>query len=114
VKLRASVLNECAFCVDMHSADALRAGEQINRLFGVTAWREAPFFTPPERAALALTDEMTRLGEHGVTDEVWDEAAKHFDDKQMTDLLGAIGMITLWNRLSVSTRTTPLSATGPA
>jgi AhpD family alkylhydroperoxidase len=110
VKLRASMLNGCAFCVDMHSADALRAGEQVNRLFGVAVWREAPFYTPAERAALALTDQLTRLGDDGVTDEVWDEAKRHFDDKQLVDLIGAIATINVWNRLSVAARKTPLSA----
>ena len=72
VKLRASMLNGCAFCVDMHSREALAAGESSRRLFAVAAWREAPFFDERERAALALTDAVTRLGEHGVPDDVWD------------------------------------------
>ena len=81
VKLRASMLNGCAFCVDMHSRDALAAGESSRRLFAVAAWREAPFFDERERAALALTDAVTRLGEHGVPDEVWDAAAKVWSEQ---------------------------------
>lgn len=104
IKLRASVLNGCAFCVDMHSRDALAAGESSRRLFAVSAWREAPFFDERERAALALTDEVTRLGDHGVSDEVWNSAAKHFSERELADLLMAIATINVWNRIAVSTR----------
>lgn len=110
VKLRASFVNGCAFCVDMHSAEALEAGERVERLFGLAAWREAPFYTDPERAALALTDAVTRLGDGGVPDDVWAEAAAAFDEKQLADLVGAIGVINLWNRVAIGFRTTPLSA----
>lgn len=107
VKLRASMLNNCAFCVDMHSRDALAAGESSRRLFAVAAWREAPFFDERERAALALTDAVTRLGEHGVPDEVWDAAAKVWSEKELADLLMAIVTINVWNRVAVTTRTQP-------
>ena len=107
VKLRASMLNGCAFCVDMHSRDALAAGESSRRLFAVAAWREAPFFTERERTALALTDAVTRLGEHGVPDEVWDAAAKVWSEKELADLVVAIATITVWNRISVTSRTEP-------
>ncbi|MDI2132370.1 carboxymuconolactone decarboxylase family protein [Yinghuangia seranimata] len=107
VKLRASVLNGCAFCVDMHSQDALKAGEDARRLFAVGAWREAPFFTEVERAALALTDEVTRLGEHGVTDEVWAAAQDAFSDRELSDLILAIATINVWNRIGVSTHLQP-------
>ncbi|MCW3843746.1 carboxymuconolactone decarboxylase family protein [Micromonospora yasonensis] len=107
VKLRASMLNGCAFCVDMHSRDALAAGESSRRLFAVAAWREAPFFDERERTALALTDAVTRLGEHGVPDEVWDAAAKVWSEKELADLLVAIATINVWNRISVSTRNEP-------
>ncbi|MFC7545428.1 carboxymuconolactone decarboxylase family protein [Plantactinospora sp. GCM10030261] len=108
VKMRASVINGCAFCVDMHSQDAEQAGESVRRLFAVSTWREAPFFTERERAALALTDEVTRLGEHGVSDEVWDTAAKHFAEKELADLLVAIATINVWNRIAVSTHKQPM------
>ncbi|GAB3225094.1 carboxymuconolactone decarboxylase family protein [Micromonospora halotolerans] len=107
VKLRASMLNGCSFCVDMHSRDALGAGESSRRLFAVAAWREAPFFNERERAALALTDAVTKLGEHGVPDDVWDAAAKVWSEKELADLLVAIATINVWNRISVSTRTQP-------
>ncbi|MEU3455972.1 carboxymuconolactone decarboxylase family protein [Micromonospora sp. NPDC006766] len=107
VKLRASMLNGCAFCVDMHSRDALAAGESSRRLFAVAAWREAPFFDERERTALALTDAVTRLGEHGVPDEVWDAVAKVWPEKELADLLVAIATINVWNRLVISTRTQP-------
>jgi len=112
VKLRASIINGCAFCVDMHSAEALEAGERTERLFGLAAWRDSPFYTDAERAALALTDAATRLGDDGVPDDVWAEAAAEFDEKQLADLVGAIGVINLWNRVAIGFRTTPLSAVG--
>ncbi|MEV4665749.1 carboxymuconolactone decarboxylase family protein [Micromonospora echinofusca] len=105
VKLRASMLNGCAFCVDMHSRDALAAGESDRRLFAVAAWREAPFFDERERTALALTDAVTRLGEHGVPDDVWDAAAKVWSEKELADLLMAIATINVWNRIAVTCRT---------
>ena len=107
VKLRASILNGCSFCVDMHSRDALEAGETPQRLFGVGAWHDAPFYSDKERAALALTDAVTRLGDHGVPDEVWDEAASVWTDKELADLLTAIATINVWNRLMISTQTPP-------
>ncbi|MFU8874770.1 carboxymuconolactone decarboxylase family protein [Micromonospora sp. SL4-19] len=107
VKLRASMLNGCAFCVDMHSREALAAGESSRRLFAVAAWREAPFFDERERTALALTDAVTRLGEHGVPDEVWDAAAKVWSERELADLLVAIATINVWNRIAVTTRTEP-------
>lgn len=107
IKLRASMINGCAYCVDMHSRDALAAGESSRRLFAVAAWREAPFFDDRERAALALTDSVTRLGEHGVPDEVWDTAAKHWSERELADLLVAIVTINVWNRIAISTQTQP-------
>ncbi|MGI5215599.1 carboxymuconolactone decarboxylase family protein [Plantactinospora sp. CA-290183] len=107
VKLRASMINGCAFCVDMHSRDALAAGASSRRLFALSAWHDAPFFDERERAVLALTDAVTRLGEHGVPDEVWDGASKIFTERELADLLLAIATINVWNRLSVSTRNQP-------
>ena len=111
VKLRASIVNECGFCVDMHSTEAMKEGERPERLFAVAAWRESPSFTETERAALALTDAATRLGPDGVPDDVWEQASAVFDDAQLIHLVGAIGMINLWNRLMISARTTPMYAT---
>jgi AhpD family alkylhydroperoxidase len=112
VKLRASLINQCAFCIDMHSADALAAGESAARLFGLGAWRETPLYTERERAALALTDAATRFGDHGVPDEVYVEAREHFDERELTYLVGAIAVINMWNRLAITFQTTPRSARG--
>ncbi|GAB2953355.1 carboxymuconolactone decarboxylase family protein [Micromonospora polyrhachis] len=107
VKLRASMINRCAYCVDMHSRDALDSGESSRRLFAVSAWREASFFDERERAALALTDAVTRLGEHGVPDEVWEQATKVWSEKEVADLVLAIATINVWNRIAVTSRTQP-------
>jgi AhpD family alkylhydroperoxidase len=107
VKLRASMINGCAFCVDMHSREALAAGESSRRLFGLAAWHDTPFYTEKERAALALTDSVTRLGDHGVPDDVWNTAAKHFTETELANLLMAIATINVWNRLSISTQNQP-------
>lgn len=104
VKIRASQMNGCAFCVDMHAFAAQEAGESLERLFAVAAWREAPFFTDAERAALALTEAATAF-EHGqVPDEIWDEAAAHFSEEQLAALVLAIAVINMWNRIAVTTR----------
>ena len=104
VKLRVSQLNGCAFCVDMHSHDLKDAGETDERLFAVVAWREAPYFTEQERAALALAEEATRLGPEGVSDEVWQQATKHFDEPTLAALVVAIATINAWNRYGVTLR----------
>ncbi|ACU35354.1 alkylhydroperoxidase like protein, AhpD family [Actinosynnema mirum DSM 43827] len=102
VKLRASMLNGCSFCVDMHSSDAIAAGESTQRLFAVSAWRESGFFSPAERLALELTDAVTRLGEHGVPQELWDRAAARWSEKELADLLVLIVSINSLNRLGVT------------
>ena len=107
IKIRASVLNGCAFCIDMHTTDALRAGEASRRLFAVAAWRESPFFTDAERAALALTDAVTQIGQAGVPDAVWNDARRLWSEKQLTDLLLAIAAINTWNRIAITTHKQP-------
>jgi AhpD family alkylhydroperoxidase len=107
IKLRASIVNGCSFCVDMHSADALAVGESARRLFAVAAWRESPFFTDEERAALALTDAVTQIAEAGVPDPVWEEARRLWSEKQVADLLLAIATINTWNRLSIASHKQP-------
>lgn len=108
VKLRASILNGCAFCVDMHSAEGRRDGIPDAHLFGVAAWHDAPFFSPKERAALALTDAATRLHD-GVPDGVWNEAVEHWGKEGAAKLVFLIAVINAWNRLAIPARTTPLS-----
>jgi AhpD family alkylhydroperoxidase len=107
IKLRASVVNGCTFCVDMHSRDALADGEDSRRLFAVAAWYESPFFDERERAALALTDAVTKLGQYGVPDDVWEGAAKQFSEEELADLVLGIGTINLWNRIAITSRTQP-------
>ncbi|MHC2337707.1 AhpD family alkylhydroperoxidase [Bradyrhizobium sp. USDA 4454] len=106
VHLRASQINGCSVCVDMHPKLARRSGETDERLFAVAAWRDAPYFTDAERAALALTEAVTRLSdrEDPVTDAVWDEAAKHFNEQQLASLVLGIAAINVWNRLNVAVR----------
>ncbi len=106
VHLRASQINGCSVCVDMHPKLARRAGETDERLFAVGAWRDAPYFTDAERAALALTEAVTRLSdrEDPVTDAVWDEAARHFNEPQLASLVLGIAAINVWNRLNVAVR----------
>lgn len=106
VKTRASQINGCAFCLDMHTKDARAAGETEQRLYLLPAWRETDFYTARERAALAWTEAVTRLGEHGVPDEVYAEARRHFGEREIVDLTLAIVAINGWNRLSIAFRTT--------
>src|ERR687883_525821 len=103
VRIRASQINGCGFCTDMHTKDALAAGETQQRLNLVAAWRDAAVFTEAERAALALTEEGTRIADAatGVGDEVWQAARKHFDDEQLAALIAEIALINAWNRLNV-------------
>ena len=104
VRLRASQLNGCAFCLDMHAAEARSAGVEQRRLDILSAWREAPsFFTERERAAFELTESMTRIGEAGVPDSLWDDVTRHFDKKETVRLLMAICAINVWNRMAIST-----------
>jgi AhpD family alkylhydroperoxidase len=106
VLLRASQINGCSVCVDMHARDAKKAGETDERLFTVAAWRDAAYFTEAERAALALTEAATRLSDRPdpVPDEIWDEAARHYDERALAALILYIAHINVWNRLNVSTR----------
>jgi AhpD family alkylhydroperoxidase len=104
VKIRASQLNGCAFCLDMHNRDARAQGEDQRRLDVLSAWREAPdLFTEQERAALAFTESVTRIGDAGVPDDVWADVAKTFDEPGIVALLMAAATINVWNRLAVAT-----------
>ncbi|MEU3792355.1 carboxymuconolactone decarboxylase family protein [Streptomyces fructofermentans] len=103
VKIRASQINGCGFCTDMHTKDAAHAGETSVRLNLVAAWREARVFTEAERAALELTEQGTRIADAagGVTDEAWADAAKHFDEEQLAALVSLIALINAYNRMNV-------------
>lgn len=111
-RLRASQLNGCAYCVDMHSRDALAAGERSERLFAVAAWHDAGCFTGRERAALALTDAVTRIADGGVSDEVWADARRYWSETELGELIVAIGTINLWNRIAITSRQVPESHRG--
>ena len=104
VKLRASYMNGCAYCVDMHTKDARAAGEREQRLYAVPVWRETPFFTPRERAALAWTEAVTAIGVAGVPDDVYAEAREHFDEAELVRLTMAVVAINGWNRLAIAFR----------
>jgi AhpD family alkylhydroperoxidase len=106
VHLRASQINGCSVCVDMHARDLKKAGESDERVFSVSAWRETPYYTDAERAALALSEAVTRLADRTdpVPDEIWDEAAKHYDERGLAALTLSIAHVNLWNRLNATTR----------
>jgi AhpD family alkylhydroperoxidase len=105
VKIRASQINGCGFCLDMHTKDAAAAGETQQRLIMVGAWREANVFTEAEKAALELAEQGTRIADSaGVSDEVWDRAAKHFDEEQLGVLVAIIALINMYNRFNVIVR----------
>jgi AhpD family alkylhydroperoxidase len=109
VRLRASQINGCSVCVDMHWREARKAGETDERLFAVAAWHEAPYFTNEERAALALTEAVTRLSDRAdpVPDDIWEEATRHYDEPALAALVLAIATINLFNRLNAATRQIP-------
>jgi AhpD family alkylhydroperoxidase len=106
IHLRASQINGCGYCVDMHARELREAGETPERLSAVSVWRDATYFTDAERAALALTEAATRLSdrEDAVPDDVWEEARKYYDDNALSSVLLNIAIINLWNRLNVPTR----------
>ncbi|MGH2459530.1 MAG: carboxymuconolactone decarboxylase family protein [Chloroflexota bacterium] len=107
VKLRASQINGCAFCIDMHTKDARARGETEQRLYELDAWRETPFYTERERAALAWTEAVTRVSDTHVPDEVYELARTQFGEKELVDLTLAIVAINGWNRLAISFRSVP-------
>lgn len=107
VKLRASLMNGCAFCIDMHTKDARSQGESEQRLYAIGAWRETSFYTRRERAALAWTEAVTRIDNHHVQEEIYNQARECFSEKELVDLTLAIIAINSWNRLAISFRTPP-------
>ncbi|GAA2297183.1 carboxymuconolactone decarboxylase family protein [Streptomyces violaceusniger] len=108
VKVRASQLNRCAFCIDMHTKDARAAGESEERLYLLSAWEEADhLYTEKEQAALALTEAVTVLTDGFVPDEVYEQAAKHFEERELAQVIALIFTINAWNRIGVTTRMTP-------
>ncbi len=106
VHLRASQINGCSVCVELHSRDLRKAGEPDERLFAVAAWRDTPYFTDAERAGLALAEAVTRLSDTSdpVSDELWDEASRHYDQTQLAAIVLAVANVNVWNRLHAATR----------
>lgn len=105
VKTRASQINRCGYCIDMHTKDARAGGESEQRLYLLPAWREAPFYTERERAALEWTEALTQISENDVADELYQRVRRHFDEKELVDLTLAITAINSWNRLAIAFRT---------
>jgi AhpD family alkylhydroperoxidase len=104
VKIRASQLNGCAYCIDMHTKDARRAGETEQRIYALNAWRETPFFSDRERAALEWTEALTRLADSRVSDDLFERVRRQFDEAELVALTFAVIVINGWNRLSISFR----------
>jgi AhpD family alkylhydroperoxidase len=104
VKMRASQINGCAYCLDVHSKDARKAGETEQRLYLLNAWRESPLFSPAERAALAWTEALTNVSQTRADDADYEALRPHFSDKEIVDLTYLIGMINFWNRLAIGMR----------
>jgi len=107
IKLRASQLNGCAYCLDMHWKDLRAAGENEQRLYSLDAWRECPYYTERERAALTWTEAVTLITDGHVSDDVYEAVRPHFNEKELADLTLAIATINAWNRLAIAARTTP-------
>lgn len=107
VKIRASQLNGCAFCLDMHTIDARAAGETEQRIHLLSAWREAPFYSGRERAALGWTEALTLVSETGAPDEVYEEARRHFSEEEIVNLTWAVVTINGWNRVAIAFRAQP-------
>jgi AhpD family alkylhydroperoxidase len=114
VKIRASQINGCAYCIDMHTIDARAGGETEQRIYALSAWRETPFFSDRERAALAWTEALTLLSESHAPDAVYEEARAQFSEKELVDLTMAITTINAWNRLAVGFRSVPGTYRRPA
>ena len=109
IKMRASQINGCAFCIDMHTKDALKNGETQQRIFLLNAWREVNLFTEEERVILAMTEEITLISQHGLTTETYRKARQFFDENEIAQIIVAIATINAWNRIAISTLMQPAS-----
>ena len=107
IKLRASQINGCAYCIDMHWKDLRAIGENEQRLYGLDAWRESPYYSDRERAALAWTEAVTRVTDGHVPEQVYEEVRPHFSEKELADLTLAVATINAWNRLAIASRSVP-------
>ncbi len=104
IKIRASQINKCAYCLAMHTTDARKAGETEQRIYALSAWEESPHFSDEERAVLTLTEEVTRISEHGVREETFQELRKYFNEHQIAQMILTINQINFWNRNAVATK----------
>jgi len=107
IKLRASQINGCAYCLDMHWKDLRASGENEQRMYSLDAWRECPYYSERERAALAWTEAVTKISEGHAEDSLYDEVRKHFNDRELADLTVAVATINAWNRLAIASRMEP-------
>ncbi|WP_276134530.1 carboxymuconolactone decarboxylase family protein [Polluticoccus soli] len=105
IKIRASQINGCAFCIDMHTKDALKYGETQQRIFLLNAWRETSLFTDEEKAILAITEEVTLISQHGLTEATYNNAMKYFSEETIAQIIMSVVVINAWNRISVSSHT---------
>lgn len=104
IKIRVSQINKCAYCIEMHTKDARKAGETEQRIYALSAWEESPLFTPEERAVLALTDEITNISEHGAKDSTFENVQTYFTDNQVAQIIIAVNQMNFWNRIAISTK----------
>ena len=104
IKIRASQINKCAFCLEMHTRDAREAGETEQRIYALSAWEESPLFSKEEKAVLAMVEEVTRISEQGVRDITFQNLQQYFSEKQIAQIIITINQINFWNRIAVSTR----------
>jgi AhpD family alkylhydroperoxidase len=103
IKIRASIINGCAYCIQLHTADALKLNEPVQKLFALSAWWESPLFDEKEKAALQLTDEVTKIADTGVTNDVYKKVLEHYTESQVAQIIMQIIAINAWNRIAVST-----------
>lgn len=104
IKIRVSQINKCAYCIEMHAKDARKAGESEQRIYALSAWEESPLFTDEERAVLALSEEVTKIFEHGVNEITFQNVQKYYTDKQIAQIIIVINQINFWNRIAISTK----------
>lgn len=104
IKIRASQINTCAYCIEMHTAEALKNGEKQNRIFALSAWTESPLFSEKEKALLATTDEITQVSNNGLTENTFQKLKSYFNDHEIAQIIIQIGEINIWNRIAVSTQ----------
>ena len=107
IKIKASQINKCAFCIDMHTKEARKAGETEQRLYALNAWQETPFFTTQERTALTLTEAVTLIADNSISDELYDRVSRHFSQSEIVQIVMAISTINAWNRIAITTRMIP-------